>query len=89
MNKKELIKSVLDYELKVFQKNKKESIKDLSDWFNTDKISLKNCDKWFNSYLDDLYIYLLDYNLQELKERLKGLKQYLKQMKGGLKKNEL
>lgn len=79
INKDKLIHECLNLNVAIFEKDKIEnSIKDLNEWFDTDKVNKRNVKKWFGSYIDDLYSYLLDYSITDLKERIKGEKKYLK-----------
>lgn len=86
IDKNDLINVVFALEKQVLEIDKKENIiNDLKEWFGDFDINQENYKQWFETYLEDLYSYLIDYSILDLKERVKGTKNYLKELKGGLK----
>jgi hypothetical protein len=76
-DKKELIQEVLKLELEIPTKlSREEILRDLSEWFDEDIKKLRKEDFFmlFNQYIDDLYLYLVDYSVEELEERAKALR---------------
>ena len=76
-DKKELIQEVLKLELEIPTKlSREEILRDLSEWFDEDIKKLRKEDFFmlFNQYIDDLYLYLVDYSVKELEERAKALR---------------
>jgi hypothetical protein len=81
--KEELINEIIELEKIVYDNTNKELIADmLKDWFDVDRktIKIEYIQDWYSYYLDDLYNWLTDYNIKQLKERIKDTKSFIREL---------